>query len=398
MKKFKKIYSIILCLFIFVSSPIYINKQYAFAHTNKSEIEQELEQIVEDQIGNLDMGQIDEILSSVANSSTFFENEGFQDKIKQMISGDVSINSGSIFSYIANVFIDDILNYLPAVCLVIAIAVLYSMISSVGASKNKKITDIIHFVCYGSIVIIVLSGIAGIIKLTGDTIGGLKTQMNAVFPLLLTTLTALGGTTSVGIYQPAMAVLSSFVINIFTNVLMPIFTFKLVFNIISNITSGIKFNKFADFFGSCFKWIIGIVLTVFSAIVSVQGFMAGSVDGISIRTAKYTIKSGVPIIGGFLSDSVGLIMVSSSLIKNAIGVGGLLLMFCTIILPVVKIIVFSFLMKLASAILEPIADSRVTGFVSDIAKSISMIISLILGVAFMYLILVGLVMCSANIF
>ncbi|MBO7527887.1 MAG: hypothetical protein J6T74_08390, partial [Clostridia bacterium] len=57
---------------------------------------------------------------------------------------------------------------------------------------------------------------------------------------------------------------------------------------------------------------------------------------------------------------------------------------------------FSLLMKLVSAILEPIADSRVTSFVSDVAKTISTLIAIILGVAFMYLIVVGLIMCLLN--
>ena len=287
--------------------------------------------------------------------------------------------------------------YLPAICLIIAIAVLYSMLSGINIStSNKGIKDIIHFVCYGSIVVIVISGLSNIIGLTSSALSSIKKQMDIVFPILLTVLTGLGGTSSVSIYQPAMAVLSGSVISIFTSILLPIFTFKLVFNIISNLTSGIKLNKFAEFFGSCFKWIIGIVLTIFSAFVSIQGIMAGSIDGISIKTAKYTIKSSIPIIGGFLSDGMSLIMVSSSLIKNAIGVGGLILLFCTVLLPVVKIIVFSFLMKFASAILEPIADSRITNFVNEMSKSIALVMALILGAAFMYFIIIGLVMCSAN--
>lgn len=397
MKKYKKYLSLIFCLFILISNPFFYNNIMVFADSEKSEFEIELEESVDDQLNNLDMSNLDLIISEMANK-TMFEDGSFSSKIKKLIKGDISIETGSIFSYFANVFIDDILSFLPSICLIIAIAVLYSMLSSTVSLKNKKITDIIHFVCYGAIVIIVISGIANIINLTSSTLNGMKKQMDAVFPLLLTVLTALGGTTSVGVYQPAMAVLSSSVINIFTGILLPIFTFKLIFTVISNLTNGIKFNKFSEFFGSCFKWIIGIILTIFSAFVSIQGIMAGSVDGISIKTAKYTIKSGIPIIGSFLADGMGLIMVSSSLIKNAIGVGGLLLMFCTIVLPVVKILVFSLLMKLASAVLEPIADNRVTCFVNDMSKSIAMIISLLLGVAFMYLIIIGLIMCSANIF
>lgn len=394
----KKILAVLLCIYILISSPLYCNKMYAFAESETTEFEQELEENVNNQLAGLDTSKIDQILSEIVNENTLFESTSFSDKVKSIISGDLSVDASSLLSYAGSLFIDDVLSFLPSICLIIAIAVLYSIISSVGDSKNKGIKDVIHFVCYGAIVVIIIAGISSVISLATSTVSGVKTQMDAVFPVLLTVLTALGGTSSVGIYQPAMAILSGSVISIFTKILIPIFTFKLVFTVISNLTSNIKFNKFAEFFGSCFKWLIGIILTIFSAFISIQGLMAGSIDGISIRTAKYTIKGSIPVIGGFLADGMSLIMVSSSLIKNAVGVGGLILLFSTILVPVIKIIVFSFLMKLATAILEPIADSRVTGFVNEMSKSIALLLALILGVAFMYFIITGLVMCSANVF
>ena len=394
----KKKLCLFLVVFIIFSNPFFYNGYYAYAESAKSEFEIELEENVEQRLDDLDFSELEQIYQNVAGDNAIFKNGSFYSKVKDLISGNLNIDANSFTSYLGSLFLDDILSFLPSICLIIAISVLYSMLSGLNSGKNKGMGDVIHFVCYGSVVIIVVTTLFGVINLTTGAIGSLKTQMNAVFPVLLTLLAALGGTTSVSVYQPAMAVLSSTVVNVFTGILLPIFTFKLVFTILSNLTSGIKFNKFAEFFGSVFKWIIGIILTIFTAFVSIQGLMAGGVDGISIRTAKYTIKSSVPLIGGFISDGMGLILISSSLIKNAVGVGGLILLFCTVFMPIIKIIVFSLLMKLASAILEPIADDRITSFVNQMSKSISLLITLLLGVAFMYFIIIGLVMCSANLF
>ena len=220
--------------------------------------------------------------------------------------------------------------------------------------------------------------------------------MEVVFPLLLTIMTAIGGTMSVSIYQPAVALLSSAIMHIFTSVLMPIFIFSIVFTIISNLTSTVKLEKFTKFFQSTFKWIIGGIFTVFMAFLSIQGITASTYDGVSIRTAKYAIRSYVPILGGYLSEGFDVIMASSVLIKNAIGASGLLLMFSSIISPIVKIVVFILVLKLAAAILEPLTDVRISDFIYSVSKSLSMLIVMILGVAFMYLITVGLIMCTAN--
>lgn len=395
MKKFLCIFFI---AFIVISSPIFTAKQYVFAETlnEQTVIEEELDKEINQQLGDLDISGVDEMFDEITKDSIFTD-KSFLENLKEIINGNLSVDANSFIDYILNVFLQDILDFLPYVCLIVAIAILYSIVSGIRAdSKNKSIGDIVHFVCYGSIIVIVVAGFSNLVGITSGTLETIKSLMELIFPILLTLLTAVGGSVSVGVYQPAMAMLSGTAISIFTSVLLPIFSFKLVFTIISNLTTNIKFDKFIEFFNSSFKWILGIVLTIFTAFVSIQGIMAGSVDSISLRTAKYTIKGAVPIVGGFISDGVGLIMASSVLIKNAVGVCGLVMLFLTIVLPVVKIIVFSFLLKLASAIIEPIADGRVTTFISSISKLISQLVALLLGASFMFFIIIGLVMCTAN--
>lgn len=400
----KKIFCCILVAFVFISSPIFSNRAYDFSYgivyaetMAKQEIENELSESIQNQLASLDTTQLDEILQEISNNALIGDSQSFTQKISEIISGKLSLDINSFGNYLFDLFIKDIVDFLPYMCLIIAIAVLYSMVNASQDGKNKGINDVIHFVCFGAIVVIIFAWVVKLMTLTTNAIGSIKTQMELIFPLLLTIMTALGGNVSINVFQPAMAILSGTVVSVFINILIPIFTFSLVFIVISNLTTTFKFNKFADFFSSSFKWIMGIVLMFFTAFVSIQGIMAGSIDSISIKTAKYTIKSAVPIIGGFLSDGINLIMASSVLIKNAIGVGGLLILLVTILFPVIKIIVFSFLMKLGSAILEPIADSRVSSFVSSIAKAIQSLIAVILGIAFMYFILIALVMCSANV-
>ncbi len=394
----KKYLCFIIIFFIIVFSPIISNRTYVFADSISSEINQELEENIYNQINSLDMGELNDILKQITNSPEIFGGNSFSQKVKDIISGKLSIDASTFIEYLVGLFLDDVVLFLPYICMIISIAIIYSMVSVSHSGKNKTLNDVIHFVCFSAVVVMVIVWVSKLLLLTTNTLSGVKRQMDIIFPLLLTVMTALGGSVSVGVYQPAMAILSGTVISFFISILMPIFTFGIIFTIVSNLARNVKFNKFADFFNSSFKWLMGIVLMLFSSFISIQGLMAGSVDSISLKTAKYTIKSAVPIIGGFLSDGISLIMVSGVLIKNAVGVGGLLLLFCTMLLPIIKIIVFSFLMKLASAILEPIADNRITSFVSSVAKSLQLLIALLIGVGFMYFLIISLVMCSTNIF
>ena len=388
----KKAVCIILIIFIFVSNPMFYGGVYAYAESDEQSIEVQIQDCVNEQLENLDTTELEQLFSDLSNSNEIFKTNDFFGIIKKLISGEMQVDGNNVISYILKIFFDDVLNFLPYASLILAISVLYSMVTS-STNSNKSLGDIIHFVCFGAIVTISISCIIHLVGITTNCIGFIKKQTDIVFPILLTMITALGGNVSVSVFQPSMAILSGACVTLFTNILLPLFTFKIIFTVISNITSGVKFNKFVEFFGSSFKWILGGILTIFTAFLSISGIMAGGVDGISIKTAKYTIKSSIPLVGGFLSDGVSVMMLSCSLIKNAIGVSGLIMLFCTIIVPVLKIIVFSLLLKLVTAILEPIADARVTSFVGELSKSISTLVAIILGISFMYFVIVALIMC-----
>ena len=209
-------------------------------------------------------------------------------------------------------------------------------------------------------------------------------------------LTAIGGTTSVAVYQPMVSVISVVITQLMVNIILPLFIFGYVFNIIGNLSSALKLNKFSAFASSLSKWFIGIVFTVFTAFLSIQGITASVHDGVSIRTAKFAISHYIPIIGGYLSDGFNLIMAGSVLIKNAVGVAGLFLLASTVLAPVIKIAIMILTLKLTAAILEPLAPQGFSNFVSSAAKSISMLIAIILSVAFMYFIMLLLVVCTGN--
>lgn len=390
------IFVCVICIFLYQFFP-QISIVYA-EDSSESELETQLEENITSQLDKLNFGDIEKILSSLNSSeSEIFGDNSFRGKVESIINGSFANGQSSIFTAIVNLVFDDILKFIPLLASIIVIAIICGFVSNIRSENNSKsVGDIIHFVCYGIIIVLVMTGVVNLIKVASNSINSIKGQMEIVFPILLTLMTAIGGSASVAVYQPAVAFLSSFIMQIFVSVLMPIFIFMLVFTIVSNLTSTVKLEKFTKFFGSTYKWIVGTIFTVFMAFLAIQGITASSYDGVSIRTAKYAIRSYIPLLGGYLSEGFDVIMASSMLIKNAVGASALILMFSSIISPIIQIIVFSLVLKLASAILEPLTDSRISDFIYSIGKTLSLLVTMIIGVAFMYLITTGLIMCTAN--
>ena len=397
----KKISFIILSLFI-LASPFFFhfnNIQSNPSNLVYADLEEDFNDILDDQLSDLDLSNIEEIIADLNGSEKdVFGGKSFLEKIYMILSGDFSNDFSSIWDLLASLIFGNILSFLPIIATIIAISILGGMVGNLRPQTNgKSIGNIIHFIIYGVIVVLLSSIIIKMITLTSHTLNAIQNQVDVIFPVLLTLLTALGGSVSVSIFQPAIAILSSFVVQLFTNFLLPLFLISLAFNFISNLSNSVKLDKLSNFTNSLFKWVIGIVFTLFTGFISIQGLAAGAIDGLSIKTAKFTIKSSLPLIGSYISDGLFLILASTNLIKNAVGGAGLLLLLATVLSPLIQLIFFVLALKLIAGIIEPLGDAKIANFISILAKNMSMLIVMIVSVSFMYLVLTGLVMCSANI-
>lgn len=395
MKRFLKIFVILLVL-----SLLFCSKSAVFADDiSPEEIKEQLEQNVSDQLDEIDLSGLDKFVFDLSNDEqSIFGQSSFSKKVENLINGQFDGNSNNVFGVILDVLFGEILDFLPILASILAICVISSIISGIKSERYKQISSLVSFVCFCTIVVLVLKVCIDLIGTTTKVLTNLKGQVEVVMPILLTFLVAMGGSVSAQVYQPVVLVFCTTILEIVNKILMPIFLCVFVFCILSNVTKTVKFEKFQGFFASLFKWVCGIVFTTFTAFLTLQGITASTYDKVAVKTAKYTISGAVPIVGSMISSGFDVVLTSSMLIKNAVGVGGIVLLLSTILVPVLKILVFSLMLKLVAAIVEPITDDGLSNFLNSLSKTISLLNVLILASAFVFFIVILLVMFTANSF
>ena len=373
---------------------------YAYAEQQSvEEIEQELDENIDDQLNNIDFGELDNIFNNLDEEAKgLFNSTSFYDKVMAVLNGELSTDSSSFFQYIFNLFFDNLLKFVPLLALIVVVSILCSFVGQLSPTgKTSSINKVVYFACFGIIIVLLSTTLKDVITNSSNTILSIQKQMEVIFPILLVMLTSVGGVSTSATMQPMVGILSSGVIYLFNAFVLPIFVFSVIFTIVGNLSNEVKLDKFNKFFSSLFKWVIGGIFTIFLAIIAIKGLTASSIDGISIKTAKFALKTYIPILGGYLSDGFNLILASSMLIKNAVGGVGLLLFLLTIIAPIVNLVVLSLGLKLVAAIVEPISDNKIPNFIYSVANLLTMLIVCLIAVVFMYLIVVGLFMLSGNI-
>lgn len=392
-----------ICLLILIIVSFFavvVKPTYTYCATQSIvEINENLQTQVNDLLGNIDFTDIQHLVENFdENQLKMFSINNIKDKVKSVLNGDQTINYNTVADVILEVLTRIIIQYVPMFALIVGVGIIASLLGQIKSKFNEKSTgDIVHFVCFCLIVVIMATCVKNLLSSTYATINAMKQQVNALFPILLTLMTGMGAVSSVGVFQPIMAVMSNIISIVIQKAVIPLFIFSFVLNIIGHLSSNVKLDKFNSFLSSLFKWLIGITFTVFFAVISIQGISAGAFDSVSLRTAKFTVSSYIPIMGGYLSQGMDLLLASGVLIKNSLGLVGILLIISSIISPILEIVVFSLLLKLVSAILQPLNNNRITDFLHQTSKTIIMLSSCIIAIGFMYFLSIGLCMVSANV-
>lgn len=355
-----------------------------------------LSDTIGEQIENIDFSELENFFNSVTYLP---ENVNFHDCLFNMLNGNFQINFDNISGYLTNTLFSGIKKYLPTFISIIAIALFCAIIQKFKSSFiENEIANLITTVCLLSIILLLTSEIISIWENVKNTIQSIAKLNDIMSPIILTLMVGAGGNVSASVYNPTVSFLSNGVIHIFLSVVIPLVGIMIMFSVINEFSSTVKLEKFNEVCSSIIKWIIGIVVSIFTIFLSVQGLTSATFDGISIKATKYAISNSIPIIGGFIKDGFDLIIAGSVVIKSVVGIVGVFALFYTIISPVLCIMFFSILLKLTSAIISPISDNKITNFLSATAKHITYLSATLIAVGFMFFIMILLITISATAF
>lgn len=354
---------------------------------------EEVERYIEELLGALDTEALQEYLN------TFSEYKGVsvKEKLMSVITGDYALDYSSLAQSVVSLVWDEAKIMLPAFALVLAVALLCGILNSVkNGFLNSTMTGIINFVGYIAVGAVVLSCLIGVIQSSFTAITNMKRQMEIVYPILLTLMAASGGAVSAGVFRPAVAFMSGAITELFTAIVLPTSIVVIVLAFIGNLSEDVRTERLGELFKSINKWLIGLSLGLFSLFLTVQGITSAQYDGLSFRAAKYVISGSVPIVGGFLSGGLDLVIAGSAIIKNAVGSFSIFLLVGTLLRPLLLMLAFQIFLRLSAAATEPVGG-KISIFLSRLAKDSGYFLAGLLCIAFLYFLTIMLLICSTGV-
>ena len=315
--------------------------------------------------------------------------------LNSAIKGEV--NNANLFNIIFKLLGKEILATVRTIGTILIVIIIHSVLKSITDDlENKGVSQVIFYVEYILIVTLIMTNFADIIAMTIEAIKNLVGITNLLIPILITLMITTGSIVSATMMQPMLLVAISFIGNVINMLIVPIITIVAVLSIISNISDRVQIGKIAKFFKSSIVWVLGIILTIFLGVLNIEGTLSSSVDGITAKTVKMTTQNIVPVVGKVLGDSVDTVMGCAGILKNAVGLFGVLIIIGICIMPIIRLSILTGIYKLMGAICEPIADEKIVKLLEQMGDTFKLLLGILFSVSTLLIIGMTLVVKISN--
>ena len=328
-------------------------------------------------------------------SGEFFAEIDLQEMLNSAIKGEM--DNTSIYQKIFNLLGEEVKIGIKSLISILVIVIIHSILKSISENlENKELSKIIYYVQYIAIVTIIMTNFSDIIAIVRDTATNLVGFMNSLIAILISLMLYTGSITTSSVLEPIILFMVNLIGNLIQNFLIPSVLIVTTLSIISQIGDKVQINKLAKFFNSGIVWLLGVILTIFVGIISLEGTLSSSVDGITAKTTKAIVSSSIPIVGKILGDAVDSVLGCGIILKNAIGVIGVIIIIGICIMPIIKIAILTISYKVLAGICEPIADEKIIKLLDQIGNIFKVLLAILCSMSVMVIIGTTLVIKISN--
>ena len=336
------------------------------------------------------------VKSFIEQSKKYTEDVNLSDVFSSSMKGDFNNKNflKIISSLLGKNFKDVIKTFSGIIIVVVFSSILKTISENLG---NDAVTKIATYIQYILITTLLLKNFASVITDVKDTLQNLASFTNTLIPILNTLMVATGSITTAGVIEPILLVIVTFVNNFIIKVLIPLIIVGFALEIVSTISDEINLDKLSKFMKKSAIWITTTVFTIFISIATLEKGVTGNIDGVTAKAGKSIVSAAIPVVGKILGDALDTVAGYTNMIKNAIGVVGIIVILSIAIVTIVKLAVCTISYYLGSAICQTIADTKVIEVIEGVASTYKVLLAVLFVVTTVLIVGVAIVMKVSNV-
>ncbi len=320
----------------------------------------------------------------------------FNDTAEEIASGSFTLNPVKMINSFGERLAYEVKTSAKYIIAILLIAAISGLVRVLSDSFGKGASEAANFVCFALISTAALSCFTLSLGYVSEVVKAASGFITKLTPALMMTLYACGCAASAAAFEPVLSAAVYVITLVIENCLIPMICFSAILSVAGSINDKVQISNFCRVLKSVSKWIMVACITIFTAVSAAYGMSAPSLDAVGGKAVKFAVGSLVPVVGGFLSDTLETVLSGAKLIKNAVGVAGMAAVCAMCLTPAVKIFIMQLLLKIGAALSEPIAEKRVSDMLWEISDSVMTLFAASAMIMVLFIINIGIILAATG--
>ncbi len=374
------------------------NGQTSQASPNSTDLPEETQAVETFNADDIPLDDLKQFWDSVYDQYGGFLPESQKGSFVDFISGEKKFTLKEWLSGILQFIFHEIIANGKLLGTLILLTVFSVFLQTLQSTFEKtSVSKVANAIVFMVLMIIALNSFYVAVDYAKDTIAAITDFMIALIPLLLALIASSGGVLSSAFFHPMLLFLMNTSGALIEYIVLPLLFLSTMLSIVSMLSEHYKVTQLAGLLRTWSVGLLGIFMTVFLGVISVQGVSTAVADGIGIRTAKFVTGNFIPVVGRMFTDAADTVIGASLILKNTVGIAGVVILLIMTAFPALKILLIALVYKVAAAILQPLGAGAMIKCLDIISKNIIYVFAALAIVSLMFFLTVTVIVAAGNI-
>nr|WP_052020310.1 stage III sporulation protein AE [Paenibacillus pini] len=354
---------------------------------------------VKQQVQELPKGQVENYWDQLMKDyGGFFPDQKTPTFVDMLIPGGDGFSIKNVFSALMKFMWHEVLYNGKLLVTIVMLSIMSMILETLqSAFERKSVSKIAYSLCYMVIIVLAINSFNVAIGYAKEAIDRMIDFMMAMMPLLFALLASMGNIVTVSVTHPLIVFMINTVGTLIYTIVFPLLFFSAILHLVSSLSDKYKLTQLANLLRNISVGFLGALLTVFLGVISVQGITSSVTDGVTIRAAKYVSGSFIPVVGKMFADATDTVISASLLVKNSIGLAGVIIILFLCAFPALKILTLALIYNVAAAVMQPLGESPITTCLETIGKSMIYVFAALAAVGLMFFLAITIMLTAGNV-
>lgn len=321
----------------------------------------------------------------------------FQEYVSSLASGENGLSFSNIGNRLSDVLFGEIVANKAVILQLIIISIIAAIFTNfANIFQNSQVSETAFYVTYVMLFSLLTSSFYFATSIATTVLDALMDFMKVLMPTYMLSIAVSAGAKTSLMYYESMLFMFSLIDLLLIKIVLPMINVYFVLTLANNISKEDMLSKLTELIEMIVQWILKSLLAIVIGLNAIQGLIIPMAEHVK-NSAIIKSTAVIPGIGNAINAVSETLLGASVVVKNAIGVGGLIVIIVICTIPIIKLAFFVIVYKFGAAVVQPISDKRILGCIGAASGAAKLLLNTVFIAVLLFVISIALVAASTNL-